>query len=254
MNARRKPTPAEAAKTLVCCHSHGVLSTLSTDGGYPFGSVVDYVPLEQGDVVVLLNERAEHFRYIRANPKSSILINPHLAEHEATLVPRVTLLGKMLGRAGSQELVDAYLTRHPDAEEYIEDDGLQFMQLDVTGVRFIQGASKAVWLDLVHYRHAAPDPLGNESPWLSHRLNHEFQEELLKIAHAMLGQSWAVEAGVASVDRYGVDLVLHGGEREQALRVSFEEMVSRPEAVTRQIQKLFERAQAGASSAAIGTN
>ncbi|MEM9530927.1 MAG: DUF2470 domain-containing protein [Pseudomonadota bacterium] len=229
-----RPTIAELARTLVHFHYHGVISTLATDGQYPYGSVIDYLALPHGDVVVLLHERAEHYRYLKASPKASLLVNAHLAEHEALLIPRVTLLGEATPADDCSDVVKEYLSRHPDAEPYISLEGMHFFQLDVKGVRYIAGAGRAAWIEAPDYRAARPDPLGEEAPWITHDLNDRFSDELREIGRRAGGQTWATAARVVSVDRLGFDLVCTAGERRHAIRVSL------PTPVTSRAQ--FDRA------------
>ncbi|MDJ0656967.1 MAG: pyridoxamine 5'-phosphate oxidase family protein [Xanthomonadales bacterium] len=238
----QKPTVAELAKTLVHYHYHGVISTLATDGGYPYGSVIDYLPLSQGDVVVLLHEKAEHYRYLSANPKASLLVNAHLAEHEALHIPRVTLLGEARAIEDGQELVRDYLVRHPDAEPYISLDGLHFFQLDVSGARYIAGSGRAVWLDATDYRAASPDPLGDEAPWLVQDLNEHRHNDLVLIARNLREQEWVEEARVVSVDRLGFDMICHGQGTRHAIRVGFDSAASDRKAFDQACRKLVARA------------
>lgn len=215
-----KLSVAELAKTLVMFHYHGVISTLATDGGYPYGSVIDYLPLSQGDVVVLLHERAEHSRYLSASPKASLLVNAHLAEHEALLIPRVTLLGEAQPLADGRDLVRDYLDRHPDAEPYINLDGMRFFQIDVKGVRYIAGSGRAVWVDGSDYRAAEPDPLGDEAPWIMHELNDRYADRLTAIGRAQSAARWTENGRVVSLDRFGFDLVCTAGDRRHAVRIN----------------------------------
>jgi len=238
----RKLSTAELAMTLVQNHFHGVMSTVATDGGYPYGSVIDYLPVRGGDVVILLNEQAEHYRYLKANPKASLLINAHLAEHEALLIPRVTLLGNATPIERPDALVEDYLQRHPDAEHYINEDDLHFFQLDVTGVRYIPGAGRAIWLEAVDYRAAEPDPLGEESPWLMHELNDRHDEDLVEIAHSIVDQKWAESCRVISIDRFGFDMVCYSSDRHHAVRVALDEETPDSDGFRRQFRKLAARA------------
>ncbi|MFK7954961.1 MAG: HugZ family protein [Lysobacterales bacterium] len=215
-----KLSVAELAKTLVHFHYHGVISTLATDGGYPYGSVIDYLPLSQGDVVVLLHERAEHYRYLTASPKASLLVNAHLAEHEALLIPRVTLLGEAQPAEDHSDMVRDYLARHPDAEPYVNLDGMRFFQIDVKGVRYIAGSGRAVWVDGTDYRAAKADPLGEDAPWIMHEMNDRYSDQLTAIARASDTCRWADAGRVVSVDRFGFDLICTAGDRRHALRVS----------------------------------
>lgn len=240
-----KLTIAEITKTLVHFHYHGVISTIATDGGYPFGSVIDYLPLSQGDVVVLLHQRAEHFRYLNANPKASLLINASLSEHEVMDVARVTLLGEAqrLQSDPSDDLCRDYLQRHPDAEDALASGELVFFQLDVNAIRYIAGPNRAIWLDPVDYRQAQADPLGEEAPWIIHELNHRRQNDLINIALNLANQQWVEHCQIVSVDRYGFDVISTGEGKRKATRLVLDTTAVDRQQFESQFAKLSARAR-----------
>ena len=242
----RQLSVSELAKTLVHCHFHGVISTVATDGGYPYGSVIDYLPLSQGDVVVLLHEKAEHFRYLRANAKASLLINARLAEHEALHIPRVTLLGEARPVEDRTEMVKNYLLRHPDAEPYVTLEGLHFFQLDVSGVRYIAGSGRAIWLNAADYRAARPDALGDDAPRLMQNLNDHHPGDLTMIARRLQQLPWAQGCRIVSVDRLGFDMVCHGGAQRRATRVGLRAPALTREQFENEFRKLVASAPANA--------
>ena len=53
------PSDAELSRTLVSSSTTGSLSTL-TASGYPYGSIVSYVPDDDGDPAILVPDLAEH--------------------------------------------------------------------------------------------------------------------------------------------------------------------------------------------------
>lgn len=244
-----KITLPEAAKTLVLNQSHGVLSTLSTDGGFPYGSVVDYLPLSAGDVVVILSELAEHFRYLKANPKASVLIAPQLVEEDSVPQPRVTLLGEAAPLPPSDSLRAAFVDRHPEAASYIEMEHLHMVQLDVQAVRYVAGMGRTGWLDPVQYREADVDPLGADSGWLCNSLNQAGTRTLHALASAFAGIEWASQFQVVAVDRYGFDLVCVHGPRRRAVRLPFSEPVADRDQFDRAIKHLIHRASGNRAAA-----
>ena len=233
---------AEAAKTLVINSSHGVLSTLSTDGGFPYGSVVDYLPLPGGDVIVLLSELAEHFRYLRANPKASVLVAPELIEEDPVPKPRVTLLGEAAPAGNETALIDDFIARHPEVETYIGYDHLRLVHLDVQAVRYITGMGRTGWLDPVEYRGCAPDPLGAESGWLTHTINELGANTLRQLAHNLAGVTWADQFQAVGIDRYGFDLVCAAGQRRRTVRLAFGSEITEGDGVRAAVNKLVTRA------------
>jgi len=236
-----KPSVAELAKTLLMNQGQGVISTLSTDGGFPFGSVIDYLPLSQGDVIVLLNQNAEHYRYLRANSKTSLLINAHLAEHEAQHVPRATLLGNAKEIDANNMIYEAYRRRHPDSSVYLESNQLHFFQIDVTTVRYMPGSGRPSWIDASDYRSAKADPLGHNAEWLMHELNRQRDKDLIRIARNLMNQRWTESCHIVSVDQYGFDMICSDEERQHAIRISFDELATDSESFDQQIRKLVAR-------------
>ena len=89
----RLPSLAEAAREIVRASSHGALATLSTEGGYPYASLVELMPTDEGDVVMFLSRLAEHQHYLSADGRASVLIAPAMGEEHALARPRVTLVG-----------------------------------------------------------------------------------------------------------------------------------------------------------------
>ena len=234
---------AEAAKTLVHSHAHGVLSTLGTDGGFPFGSVIDYVACDNGDVVTLLSRHAEHFRFLQADPKASLLINPLLCEHDARSSPRVTLQGEARQSAKTDDWIGIYLERHPNADEYIHREDMVLFHLEVSSVRYIAGEGKVGWLDPEQYLNAQPDPLGNHAQWLSYFLTEEYAPQLAAVARHLYGIRGSRECAVLHIDRYGFDMTCRGEDDSKSLRINFGKPVSDETAFMRAARRLFARAK-----------
>lgn len=148
----------------LCAHQqYGMLSTLAREPvGYPFGSLVAYVPDERGQPLLLLSGLAEHTANLQADSRASLLIcdvaplagpgeddekrapegaNP-LAQGRATLIGRV--------HAVTPEDVEAarrrYLARHPEAELYLQLPDFEFYRLAVAGVRYVGGFGRMSWI------------------------------------------------------------------------------------------------------------
>src|SRR5512143_3771326 len=110
---------AMAARDLVRAARHGVLSTLMPDGGYPYGSLVEILPLPDGDLVLFLSQLAEHRRFLNADPRASVVIAPHIQEPRAMAQPRVTLIGRAEAVEDRAVYAEAYVRLHPTAASYI---------------------------------------------------------------------------------------------------------------------------------------
>ena len=79
----RAPRLAGEARALVREARRGVLCSLIPEGGFPYGSLVEVLPLPDGDLVLFLSRLAEHQHNIEADGRASILIAPHFADEDA---------------------------------------------------------------------------------------------------------------------------------------------------------------------------
>ncbi len=148
------PSLAQHARSLVASADRGVLSTLLDGEGSPYGSLVDVLPLEDGDVAMFLSALAEHRRYLEADPRASVLVAPSIMEPNALALPRVTLVGRVERVDDRQSMAGLYIERHPEAQMYIEFPDFAFFRLSVQRARYIAGFGEMGWIDGTEYRGA----------------------------------------------------------------------------------------------------
>jgi heme iron utilization protein len=151
------PTPsplAEAATGLVRDARRGILATLTSDDGYPYGSLVELLPADDGDIVLLLSRLAEHQHYIERDARASVVIAPHIFDRNAMAQPRVTLVGRVEPVADRDLFAARYVDAHPSAAGYIAFPDFQFYRLRVERVRFIAGFGQMGWIKGDVYREA----------------------------------------------------------------------------------------------------
>ena len=152
---KKETTLAEDARLLVASAQHGMLSTLIPDGGYPYGSMVDLIPLPDGDLVMLLSSLAEHQHYLDADGRASILIAPHFMDKNALAEPRVTLVGHVLYVKNKDSYTETYIEQHPDAKQFVRFGDFHFYRLHVEKARYIAGFGEMGWIPGSAY-HSAP--------------------------------------------------------------------------------------------------
>lgn len=145
---------ALGARDLVQAARHGVLSTLMSDEGFPYGSLVEVLPLPDGDLVLFLSQLAEHRHYLSADARASVVIAPHIHEPRAMAQPRVTLIGRAEPVADREIYAQAYVRLHPTAASYINFPDFGFYRLRVERVRFIAGFGQLGWVAHEDYRQA----------------------------------------------------------------------------------------------------
>jgi len=144
---------AKPTRELVTRNVRGVLATLS-DQLFPYASMVDYAPLADGDILFLLSALAEHTRYIKVNPKVSLLIAPDLNTPEAFSKARVTLLGEIEPVARDRDCQQAFAAAHPKAQAYMMMGDFGFFRMAVDSARFIGGFGRMSWVEGSDYRDA----------------------------------------------------------------------------------------------------
>ncbi len=142
----RAPRLAGEARALVREARRGVLCSLIPEGGFPYGSLVEVLPLPDGDLVLFLSRLAEHQHNIEADGRASILIAPHFADEDAMAKPRVTLVGRLEPVDDRASVANAYVERHPGAAGYINFPDFQFYRLRVERARYIAGFGQMGWI------------------------------------------------------------------------------------------------------------
>jgi putative heme iron utilization protein len=120
----------------------------------PYASLVDLLPLSDGDVAMFLSALAEHRRYLEADPRGSVLVAPSIMKPNALALPRVTLIGRVEPVDNRESLAALYTTRHPEARMYVALPDFRFFRLRVEKVRYIAGFGEMGWIDGVDYRLA----------------------------------------------------------------------------------------------------
>jgi putative heme iron utilization protein len=150
-------TPAPSLRQLLLSERHGVLATVSARrAGWPFASVTPYATLADGQPLLLLSELAEHTRNVRADARSSLLVQDSNARGDPQAGARVTLLGNLV-QLSEEDAVAAqtvYVGRHPQASEYVALGDFHFWRLNVSEARFVNGFGDMGWLDGARLRNA----------------------------------------------------------------------------------------------------
>ena len=141
----RSGLAAEARELIARCR-RGVLCTLLPDGGEPYASIVDVLPLANGDAVMLLSGLAEHRRNLDADPRSSLLLGPAIGAEDALTQPRVTVVGKAEKIEDRARHREDYLTAHPAAAAFIDFADFAFYRLRADRLRYIAGFGRMGWI------------------------------------------------------------------------------------------------------------
>lgn len=144
---------AKPARELINQNTRAVLSTIS-DQWFPYASMVDYAPFEDGDLLLLLSHLAEHTRYLSVNPKCSLLVAPNLYDTDGFSKARVTVVGEVELLTRSDELAQLFLKYHPRASAYMVMNDFRFFRFAPESARYIGGFGRMAWIEQDEYRAA----------------------------------------------------------------------------------------------------
>jgi putative heme iron utilization protein len=137
---------AREALALIAGSPRGVLCTLLPGGGEPYGSLVDILPLADGDAVLFLSGLAEHRKNLDADPRASLLLGPAIGSPEALAQPRATIVGRAEHVADRAEFRDLYLKAHPASAAFVDFPDFAFYRLRASRVRYIAGFGRMGWI------------------------------------------------------------------------------------------------------------
>src|SRR3569832_2437286 len=179
----------------------GALATHSTQlPGYPFTSVLPFMPDANHCPVFLISRLAEHTANLLADPRARFLVfRPQ--ETSVLAGERLSLLGKVERIDAAPELAARYVRYQPEAEQYLALGDFAFFRLQPERARYIGGFAKMGWLQQDEWANLHPLPLTEEAGLL------QKLADLQTSGVTLLG-----------VDSYGADIkhVARGGKRRCA--------------------------------------
>ena len=122
--------------------TYGVLATQSLQlPGYPFASILPFVPDERHRPVFLISALAEHTKNLLADPRASFLVSNSDGEN-ALAGARMTILGDVAPVEASPDLVARY---QPEARQYLELGDFAYFRLAPRRARYVAGFGEMGW-------------------------------------------------------------------------------------------------------------
>jgi heme iron utilization protein len=183
---------------LLHAQTFGSLATHSLQmPGYPFVSVLPFVPDEHHQPVFLISRLAEHTKNLIADSRASLLV--HDSDGESVLASeRVSLSGDVTQIDASPELIARYLRFQPEAAQYLELGGFAFFRLVPQSARYVAGFGRMGWVD--------------ESGWLNAPALSLAEEAVIV---SELAGVLPVNGKLLALDYYGYDIEQDGKRRRQ---------------------------------------
>ena len=225
VDAARRSSAAEEARTLLAGTGQGALASLSEDGG-PWSSYVAYGVLEDGSPVLCLSQLAEHGRNLRADPRASLLVVSPAEGPDPLAAGRVTLAGRV--RPGDAVAREAYVSGVPSGHVYVDFGDFDLWVLTVERVRWVGGYGRMASASAEDYAAARADPVAPSAPGAVAHLNADHADALLDMARSLAGHPDATAATCTGADRYGLDLTVSTPRGIAPARVGFAGACSAP--------------------------
>jgi heme iron utilization protein len=208
---RGEPSDAERGRTLLAASRTGTLATLTTDGGFPFGSLVAYAVDDAGRPVLCLSDLAEHSRNLAADPRASLMA-AQTGTGDPLALARVTVLGSVveLRDDDREAALQTYRARHPDAF-YAAFHDFRLYRLDVSSVRYVGGFGRMSWVSADDHAAAEPDPLRPHVAGIVGHMNDDHADALVAYCRVFGGRPATERAEMVGVDRYGFTMLASEG-------------------------------------------
>ena len=225
--------PAWQARMLLRSARSGCLATSAK--GHPFASLVTPACMPDGSLLLLLSRLADHTRYLRADPRCSLMMGGVATSVNPQTTPRVTV-------SGVAEVVDdpslkaRFLAVHPYATLYADFGDFATWRIVVEAGALVGGFARAfrfVAADLAPDADAVAAVLASEPGILEH-CNRDHPDALAAIA----GSPGEWRMVTADVD--GFDLALD----ERVVRFPWSAPVKDAGDVRRELVRMTKAARA----------
>ncbi len=216
----KRPSQAEAGRTLLAAADDAVLATIDSED-YPYASVVEYIPTDDGDIVLFLSDLASHTQNAKSNDRASVVISESATIGQVLALGRVSCQGRIAVVDDRELYRDAYLERHPQASGYIDFSDFNFYRLEVERARYIGGFGRMSWIERDEWTTAEVDPLVGGAADVIEHMNDDHAHNILDYVHAFTDRDWAESATMIRLDRLGFDVRAENDERSEEIRMTF---------------------------------
>ncbi len=211
-------TLPETARSLMARAERAIIGTVSPDG-FPFASLVEIAPLENGDALLLMSDLSQHSKNLKLEPKASLLLTDDANSSLAFATGRATLSGVVEFTDQAKHL-EHWKILHPKSMLGGFHD-FKLYTFTTARAYVVAGFGRVGSVTLDKYREASPDLLATNLRGMVEHMNTDHRQNLLDYSHALLEQTWTEKAVLLGMDRYGMDLHLSGKEHAEVKRYVF---------------------------------
>jgi hypothetical protein len=212
--------------------------------GDPYCSLVNVATDITGAPLMLLSTLAIHTKNLLADARVSLMLDER-KEGDPLQGARVMLMGSCSKKPTSSPLStlrDAYLRRHPEAEQFASFGDFAFYRIDITRAHLVAGFGRIVDLapaDILTDVSDAQDLVEAEAGAIEH-MNADHAEACRLYATKLLGApdgDWRC----TGIDPDGIELQ----NGRTALRLPFPQRVTAPGPLRAVLKQLADKARAG---------
>lgn len=234
-----------AVRALFERERYGVLCTGNAlADGWPYGSVVPFALLEDGDVAIFVSDIAEHTRNLLADGRATLLVRDG-GSSEPQADPRHAMMVRARRAAGAEAaaLERAYFERFPGAERMRDAHGFSVWRLECERIRWIGGFGSMGWIDRARWT-GAQDPIAPLASGIVAHLNDDHADAMRELA-AAFGARSAVSAEAVAIDRGGLELLARlQGDDTRRVRASFRAIATDGDAARAEVIALLRALRA----------
>ncbi len=228
------------ARHLMRAHDWAGLATAMAGDGHPHASLVLVAADYDASPILLISDLAEHARNIAADNRVSLLFDGTRGLPSALTGARVSVQGRAL-RSEEPDVRRRFLSRHEDAAGYADFGDFNFYRVAVERGHLVAGFGQIEWIAREELLFSATDFTAMsacEADAVKH-MNEDHVEAIQHYAQNLLGAAgdgWRM----TGCDPEGCDLRREG----EVLRLDFEEAVTGPDSLRRQLVALAQAAKA----------
>jgi len=199
--------PTEIRTLVQYNHGYAVISTNSkAEEGYPSGSVVGFVPDENGDPLFLFSGMSTHTQDILVDPKASLTVAAK--EFKGAADGRVNLMGttSKLTKDEIPAAKELYLAKHPNSKVWINFGDFTWFKLKVEKLRFVGGFARAGSITANEYHQGKPDGISEFGGAVGGHMNDDHSSATIAMVKGLPGLEdiKVTAAEITSVDSLGM--------------------------------------------------
>ncbi|KAB2081255.1 hypothetical protein ES319_A05G119300v1 [Gossypium barbadense] len=189
--------------------------------GYPFGSLVDFVPDSMGHPIFSFSPLAIHTRNLLADPRCTLVVQ--IPGWSGLSNARVTIFGDVYPLPEHQQewAHKQYIAKHQQGPSQQWGNFYYFRMQNISDIYFIGGFGTVAWVDVKEYEAVKPDKIAVDGGEQNLKeLNVTFSKPLRKL---LSKEAEVDDAALISIDSKGIDIRVRQGAQFNIQRLSFEE-------------------------------